>query len=218
MGKFKDLTGQKFGRLTVIERAPNKGKRTMWKCVCSCPKKTVCIVGGGNLVRGHHQGCGCVMKDKNAKMHLKHGFNKRNDRKGIYSTWATMKARCYNPKNQKYYRYGGRGITVCPEWLDKENGFINFYNYVSELPHFGEKGYTLNRIDNDGNYEPGNVEWSDDVTQANNRRTSHFISYNGETHTIAEWAKILNMNYGTLSRRINVLKWSIEKALNTPVK
>ncbi len=213
-GKFEDLTGQKFGRLTVIERVINKGKRTMWRCICDCPDKNICVVARSNLGRST-QSCGCLRKEKNAEMRLKHGFDRRKNQKSIYVTWAAMKDRCYNPHNSRYVGYGGRGIEVCGRWRDD---FEAFYEDVSKLPHYGEKGYSLNRIDNDRNYELSNVEWATNKKQANNRRTNHTITYNGQTCTLAEWAEKLNMNYSTLNRRINKLNWTIEKALKTPVK
>lgn len=210
--KTEDLTRKTFGRLLALKRAEKKGKGAYWLCECSCPEHTKVIVSSSDLRRGHTKSCGCLSRETRKQKATRHGWYGTK----CYTIYFGMKTRCQNPKNQKYYRYGGRGITVYPEWLDKENGFMNFYNYVSKLPHFGEKGYTLNRIDNDGNYEPGNVEWSDDVTQANNRRNNHYITFNGERKTMKQWARELRINYNTLRSRINELNWTIEKAFTTP--
>ena len=161
MGAFIDLTGQKFGRLTVVERAKNKGKETMWLCVCDCGKTL--IAQGNNLKSGHTKSCGCYNSEITTIRNYKHGKRKTT----VYNTWNNMRRRCYEKANAKYPSYGGRGITVCDEW---KNSFEAFYDDVSKLPHFGEKGYSLDRIDNDGNYEPTNVRWATAKQQANNRR------------------------------------------------
>lgn len=166
MSKLADLTGQKFGRLTVIERAENIGDRTRWKCQCDCGNEI--IVYATNLKRGLTKSCGCY--GKNFPSHLKHGHGKHGD--STYNVYTLMKSRCYNTNNKAYKNYGGRGIAVCDEWL---HDFKAFYDYVSVLPHFGEAGYSLDRINNDGNYEPNNVRWATKKEQANNRRTSKNI-------------------------------------------
>lgn len=214
MGNFIDLTGKTFGKLKVFERSENtKRGQAQWKCVCDCGN--VCIVVGSSLQRRATTSCGCYRKEI-SKINLnrcKHG--KRNSR--VYNSWRGIKGRCYNPKNNEYKRYGGRGIKVCDEWLDKENGFINFYNYVSKLPHYGEPGYSINRIDNDGNYAPNNVEWSDDITQANNKRNNCKIHYSGEEHTMAEWERILGFPKDLIKNRIR-RGWPVERALTEKPK
>lgn len=205
----KNIAGQRFGKLTVIEKAnrPNKPKsenHVWWKCLCDCGN--VHIVRGSNLIRGNVQSCGCLIKETNTKHGMRHT--------PIYNRWLYIKARCFYPKNPKYKNYGARGITMCDSW---RNSFEEFYNYVSKLPHFGEKGYTLNRIDNDGNYEPNNVEWADDIAQSNNKRNNHLMTYNGKTQTIAQWARELGINKHTLQNRILTCKWSVERALTENV-
>lgn len=206
MGRFIDLTGQRFGRLTVIERAPNNGRRTMWLCKCDCGNEK--IIRQEDLHSGKTVSCGCYLHERITK----HGLCESS----TYSTWAEMKDRCYNPNNPGYYRYGGRidkPITVYESW---RNDFEAFYSYVSKLPHFEEEGYTLNRIDNDGNYEPNNVEWADKYTQMNNTSTNHLLEYCGDTKTLTEWARAKNIPVYCLSSRIR-RGWSVERALETPV-
>lgn len=159
--KLIDLTGERFGRLLVVERAENHGKLPAWWCICECGE-TVKVLGC-NLRTGHTKSCGCVRKEVTAKRSITHGMSYDP----VFGLWNTMCQRCSNPNNQKYFNYGGRGISVCEEWA---NSFKAFYDYVSKLPHFGEKSYSLDRINNDGNYEPGNVRWATPVEQANNRR------------------------------------------------
>lgn len=205
--KIIDLTGQKINCLTVIKReGSDKNKHPRWLCRCKCGNEV--IVAGSDLRQKRIKSCGCWRKERMSELNKAHGHRSEK----IYNIWSRMKQRCINPKAPNYSNYGGRGIIVCQRWI---SSFEMFYEDVSKLAHFGEKGYSLNRIDNDGNYEPGNVEWSTQTEQANNRRTNHLISYNGETHTIAEWAKVKQIKKNTLLQRI-YRGWPIEKALETP--
>ena len=157
-----DLVGQRFERLTVIERTENKGSKAAWKCKCDCGGFTVAV--SHDLISGHTKSCGCFQREQTSKASIKHG--KRHIR--LYSIWLSMKDRCFNPKNKRFCDWGGRGITVCDEW---KNNFQSFYDYVSVLPHYNENGYSLDRINNDGNYEPGNVKWSTASEQNKNKRS-----------------------------------------------
>ncbi len=216
MGKFIDLTGQKFGRLTVIERAGStKHGATKWLCKCECGKEKIVI--GDELRKGNTTSCGCYAKEIAKETALKHiaGKNKTHDMTGtlVYKEWSEMKRRCYNSKDKSYSDYGKRGITVCDRW---KNSFEAFCEDVSKLPHFNDKGYSLDRINNNGNYEPDNVRWANSKIQANNRRTNQLITYNNKTQTIAQWADEYGISYKKLWKRINTFHWDIEKALNTP--
>lgn len=126
----------------------------------------------------------------------------------LYNIWCNMKSRCYNPNNKDYADYGSRGIIVCSEWL---NNFMAFYNWA--MSHGYNETLEIERINNDGNYEPSNCRWATRTEQNSNTRRNHFITFNNETHTMKEWAKIKNIPYTTLASRLNILHWSIEKAL-----
>lgn len=206
MGNFIDLTGQTFCRLTVVERAPNKGKRTMWKCVCNCPngEKTECIVSREHLRSGHTKSCGCLRDEVVTLRNLKHG--KYNSR--LHAIWSNMKRRCYNSKDQGYKDYGLRGITVCDEW---RNNFQVFYDWA--MLHGYRDDLTIERSDVDGNYSPENCRWATAKEQANNKRDNHFITYNGKTKTLSQWEDELGIKQATLRHRINNYNWSIERAL-----
>lgn len=192
---IKDLTGQRFGRLTVIEFVGIKKGLAHWECLCDCGN--TCIVNGVQLRRGNTKSCGCLRHEntfKYAHRSFKHGMSNSK----LYYVWANMKNRCYNEKNIGYHMYGGRGIIVCAEWRDN---FKAFYDYVSKLEHFNEEGYTLDRIDNNGNYEPGNVRWATVKERSRNQSKNIFVDYNGEKLCLAEVAEILGMKYITLFKR-----------------
>jgi hypothetical protein len=128
-----------------------------------------------------------------------------------YNAWMSMKFRCYNPKNKRYHRYGGRGITVCHQWLDS---FTQFLNDVGLAP---SPQHTLGRIDNDGNYETGNIEWQLPKPQANNRSTSRLITAFNKTQTLQQWADERKLSGGTIKTRIDRYGWSAERAVSEPV-
>ena len=207
MGNFKNLTGQIFGKLIVIERTQNKKNRgnAQWLCKCQCGNEI--IVDSGHLITGHTKSCGCFRVEYMSKKFKKHGM--RNER--LYSTWCNMKQRCYDKQSSAYKDYGGRGISICDEWL---SDFTNFYNWAIQNGY--KENLSIDRIDNNGNYEPPNCRWVTMKEQSRNTRGNRNITYKGETHCLGEWAEILNMNYGTLYKRLNL--WDLEKAFTKPVQ
>ncbi|EQB3099763.1 hypothetical protein [Clostridium botulinum] len=205
MGKLIDLAGNKYGRLTVIEKygIDYKSNLTKWKCLCECGNETV--VYGVNLRKGKTKSCGCLNKDIVKARMTKHNlFGTR-----IYKVWADMLQRCNNPKNPYYDNYGGRGIKVCDKWIAPEN-FVQwaFYNGYNE-------NLTIDRIDVNANYSPENCRWITIKKQQNNRRNNILFTIKNKTKTLAEWCKEYNMNYGAVYYRIKK-GWNIEKALTTP--
>lgn len=139
-------------------------------------------------------------------------MKEQKERKKLYGAWKNMLYRCNNPNHSRYEDYGGRGITVCEEWHD----FETFYKWSVENGH-SEK-LSLDRVNNDGMYEPSNCQWSSILEQQNNRRGNHIITINGESKTTQEWCKIYDLNYNTFFNRYNILKWDLEKSITTPVK
>lgn len=208
-----DLVGKRFGRLTVIE---DDGRRTpkgqvIWHCVCDCGNHT--YVQTSYLTTGDTRSCGCLFKETcRLPNTIRHGdASPSGEHTRIYESWHQMKKRCNNPKDHNYKNYGGRGISVCEGWDRYENfrdwALGNGYN--DEL--------TLDRIDVDDNYEPSNCRWADAITQGNNRRTNRYVEYQGETHTISEWSRLIGISHDVIAGRLN-RGWSIEDALTKPTR
>lgn len=204
--RIEDLTGRKFGRLTVlgIESSNNK-QGVHWLCKCDCGN--FAIVSASHLKNGHTKSCGCWLKENSRNINLSHGMAKSR----IYTLWRAMKQRCTNPSVCNYYDYGGRGVTVCDEWMD----FGNFYEWA--LANGYAENLSIDRIDNNAGYCPENCRWVDVKTQANNRRSNKIIEYNGERHTLSEWGSIVGIRAGTIGERLR-RGWPIEKALTMPTK
>lgn len=210
--KCIDLTGRKFGRLTVIERVENyitpKGiQMPQWKCKCECGNEKV--VRGHDLKRGNATSCGCLRKEKMAeigKNKATHGYS----RSRLYHIWADMKTRCYNPNSAKYHIYGAEGKTVCAEWL---HDFQVFYDWAMSNGYRDD--LTIERIDGTKGYSPDNCKWATKKEQNNNKRNNHLLEYNGKTQTITQWADELGIRRDVLYMRINKLHWNTERALTT---
>jgi len=216
MAKKVDLVGQKFGRLKVVREAephiyPSGQTARRWLCICSCDGKEV-TVQHSSLISGAATSCGCYHRERAAEANTTHGMARHGKQHHVYRIWAAMLERCGNPNNKSYKDYGGRGITVCKEW---HNSAI-FINWA--LASGWKKGLSIDRIDNNSNYEPDNCRWVTSKENNRNRRSNHLISFDGKIQTMGQWAEELNMSPATLNSRINILHWPIERALTEPVK
>jgi hypothetical protein len=184
-----DILGERFDRLLVVEKIGlSNHKELMWKCICDCGKETV--VNSYALRNGTTRSCGCLCFESRGN-HLLLNWKK------IHYARTNMLTRCYNKNFSLYSRYGGRGITVCEEW---RNNSLLFYNW--SISNGFSKELTLDRINNDGNYEPSNCRWVNMQVQSNNRHTNRFLTRNGETHTMAEWSRILETPYQRIQTHI----------------
>ena len=202
----KDETGNRYGRLVVTERAKsNKGLHAAWLCLCDCGNQIP--VRGTHLRSKRTQSCGCLQREAVAKAAATHGLCDLLE----YNSWDSMIQRCTNPNNDHFADYGGRGIRICQAWHEN---FMVFYEDLGSRP--GPE-YSLERIDNDGNYEPGNCRWATQKQQCRNTRTNRNLTHNGKTLCVAAWAEQLGMSRFTLYNRLRS-GWSVKKALTTPVE
>ena len=215
MSSFIDLTGHKYGRVTVVSYFGHKNGKTAWNCLCECGNTFV--TNGNSLRTGRTSSCGCYKNERRAKANIKHGLKHHP----LYKVHQTMKRRCYNKNDKKYKNYGARGIKICDEWLG-EDGFVNFYHWAinngfkqDKLPN-GLNKYSIDRIDNDGNYEPSNCRWVDMKEQSCNKSVSHYITLNGKTQCVKKWLDELGVSKGLFYER-KKRNWSDEKALLEPI-
>ena len=194
-GNAVDLTGRVFGRLTAIKRSETnpttKDGHCIWDCVCSCSNKHI-SVSSHALLNGDTKSCGCLKRDS-AKSRFTRWTTPED--KEIAKRFKPIMGRCYNPNNPKYPRWGGRGITICDEWLHDKSKFVEWaktHGYASDK--------SINRLDNNGPYAPWNCEWTDNKTQSNNRSSNIRFEIDGESHTVMEWAEIAGLDYEKLRR------------------
>lgn len=219
---IKNIAGQRFGKLVVVSQAPSRikpsgEKAIRWNVVCDCGNSFE--TNGSGLRNGAIHQCPLCRRKQQANAIKTHGGTDTR----LYDVWAGMKQRCYNPNMKAYAKYGGRGITICDEWLG-ENGFSNFRawamtnGYDENAPH-GE--CTIDRIDNDRGYSPDNCQWISMAEQNKNRHASvqpprKPIEIDGQKKSLRQWCKIYNMNYSCVSQRVNKWGWDIKTALTTP--
>lgn len=206
--KFKDITGLVYGMLTVLGYAPPKLQTTdlkpipHWWCKCECG--VVKPVQSHALKAGKVKSCGC-----GSGYEPTHGMTNTKE----FRAWSSMKERCLNAKHKYYYRYGGRGVTICARWI---NSFENFLEDVGPSPK-GVHRASLDRVDNNGNYEPGNCRWTDTVTQCRNRSSNRLLTYNGQTKCLSEWGIISGKGENAIRSRL-LMGWSIDRAMETPLR
>lgn len=204
--KVIDLTGQQFGRWTAISKSPKPSRNALWVCRCSCG--TVREVLSTHLRSGRSQSCGCMRRERLREAWTTHGMSRSRE----YESWKQAKQRCHNPNNPQYPEWGGKGITMCPEW---RNDFQTFYAHIGPCP----EGLTLDRIDNAGNYEPGNVRWATRKQQIRNRKNTVMLEHAGERLSASDWAERLGVSAGRLKRHVRnggTLEPFIAKCITLP--
>lgn len=210
MSKVHDLTGQRFGRLVVLEQAENsKDRKKQWRCRCDCGNEVV--VRGYYLHSGLTKSCGCFHKERTkqvGKANAQHGLSHTR----LYCIWNDMIRRCYNQKATRYSNYGGRGITVCDEW---KNDFMAFRDWA--VANGYNDNLTIDRKDNNKGYHPENCRWATVSEQANNMRSNTMLTYNGKTQNMKLWSNELGISYSALVSRFK-RGWNVDKALSTPVR
>ena len=202
---MSDLIDRRFGRLTVTEYAgihitPCGTRRKMWKCLCDCGKEVV--VAENNLKNGTTKSCGCWKSEKMKDHNTTHGG--AHDR--LYGIWKNMKRRCNSPKDSHYETYGGKGIKVCEEWANSYEAFKKWAceNGYDENAKTGD--CSIDRIDNNGDYEPSNCRWVNRIAQANNTSKNRYVTLNGKRLTIAEFARAMNISKFKARYRIELFE------------
>ena len=203
---IEEEIGKRYGRLTVVAfshyRKLQKGALRIYTCRCDCGSQLE--ANRTNLRCGITASCGCLQKDRASASSLKHGMAKRCPE---YTAWLLMKSRCLNPKNRSWTRYGGRGIQIYAEWIDS---FQSFFQYLGPKP---TPKHSIDRINNDGNYEPGNVRWATAVEQANNKSTNRMVTVDGRSHTVSQWSREVGIHPSSLHERLSLLGWDEKDAV-----
>lgn len=198
-----DITGQKFGRLTVmVYTHSNKDKKACFDCQCECGN--IANVSGKSLRNGNTKSCGCLRNERIKALNTTHGACSVGKTK-MYFIWRAMICRCTNPKNKNFHQYGGRGITVCDEWL---HDYARFLNDIGERP---TDKHTLDRKENHLGYSKENCRWASMEEQQNNKRTNRLFIINGHQYTASQVAKTFQVEH--IYQRLH-RGWSIEKILN----
>lgn len=213
-----DLTGQRFGRLVVVHRTDPPSHRAQnrpwWLCHCDCGTEKA--IFGQALRSGNTQSCGClrheILKRRSGEQHpmYRHGHACEGKRSKEWRTWHAMIRRCRYESMDDYERYGGRGIQVCERW----QRFENFLEDVGPAP---SEAHSLDRLDNDGDYESGNVRWATNSQQIRNSSKARYITLNDKTQTIGDWSKETGINRQTIQMRLDHYGWSVHDALSIPV-
>lgn len=193
---YIDIAGKTFGRWAVLAPSGSKDDGKTWQCVCACGHRRV--VRGKDLRSGRSTSCGCASRERSTK----HGRKNSPE----YSSWQAMIARCTRPSHGAYHRYGGRGIKICDRW---RHSFEDFFADMGPRP----EGLTLDRIDTNGHYEPGNCRWATRAEQSRNQRTNVLLSAFGKTMCAAAWAKEIGVTRTCIWLRLR-RGWSVEKALS----
>jgi hypothetical protein len=203
--RAKDLTGQTFHRLTVIGRQGLDGNRVAtWQVRCVCGSERV--VRTSALTRGTTKSCGCLRLEAALRQNSKHGLAKSRE----YKIWTSMKQRCFTPTCHAYADYGGRGIVVCEEWA------ASFEKFISDMGPRPDGSFSIERLNNEGHYEPGNCAWVRKVDQQNNTRRNVKLTFEGKTFSVSQWERLLGFGRGTLKWRL-ARGWSVDRALSEPL-
>lgn len=202
-GPRDDLTGQTFGYLTVIATGPVRGKSReyIFRCVCGNLKPA----RKDHLRNNRVTSCGC----KHQEVVEKHGHARGGQITPEYTVWCAMVSRCTNTKNNRWYRYGARGISVCPEWS-------TFEGFIKDMGLRPSPDHSIERKDNDLGYSADNCVWATRSEQARNKSSNRLLTYLGETRCLVEWCERLNLCYATVIQRLNTYGWSVYRAFETP--
>jgi hypothetical protein len=203
MSEKVDLVGRRFGKLLVLSLSAERKNGLCWNCICDCGNPTV--NNGNSLKNGNTKSCGCGKSEATARRNFKHG---QADTR-LHTIWKAIKQRILNPRDQNYSVYGGRGITLYTAWV---YSFVSFRDYVMSLPK-SDLGLTLDRINNNGNYEPGNLRWATQKEQCRNNSRNRYIDTPQGKMLISDAAEIAGITRGAMHGRVK-RKWAVENILD----
>ena len=203
--QVKDISGQCFGRLTVLSFFSCKYGRAWWTCKCECG--IIKQYPGKSLRTGNTTSCGCYIRQLCAERLATHKLSRVHPVE--YRIWKQMRTRCLCSTNPGYKNYGGRGIAICKRW-------DSFAAFLADMGQRPSQKHQIDRINNNGHYEPSNCRWVTQQTQARNRRSNLVFTHNGETLCLVEWASRVGIHYRTLLTRVTDLGWPFDEAIHTP--
>ena len=204
----KNMAGMVFGRLTVLNHLPDSSQRTKWLCRCDCGQQKA--VAGQLLTAGKARSCGCLSRELTAARNATHGHTRGYVVSKAYNTWQNIRRRCFDKTNKRFAEYGGRGITVCEHWL-------SFENFLSDMGEPPSPKHSIDRVDNHGDYEPGNCRWAQSDVQMKNRRNARLLTFNGRTQNLCDWAAEIGIKSDTIAARLDLYGMSVEEALTKPL-
>lgn len=213
MSRLLDLKGRRFGKLFVLERVESYRKIPRWLCQCDCGKTRT--IRGAELRYGKTKTCGCRNVSRENNPFYRHGMTAGH----FWRKWYSVKQRCLNKSSSTYYKYGAKGISIPDKWI----GFDGFRedmedSYLSHVEEYGEKETTLDRVDPFKSYSKENCRWATNRQQARNKTNTRFLTFEGKTLPMSEWAEIRNISIDVIEQRINKLKWPVEDALTRPIR
>ncbi len=204
----KRTPGERNGRLTLIGSIAGS-RPPVWRCLCDCGKETMVLTA--NLRIGHTESCGCLLAERRVTANILHGEGSR--RRGTitpeFKVWTGIKRRCLDPTCKSFKDYGARGITLCQEWL------TNYSTFVEHVGRRPSPTHTIERIDNERGYEPGNVRWATRAEQNSNTRANRFLEFNGKRQTLSQWSRETGLSHPVIIRRLQ-RGWSLERSLTQP--
>lgn len=201
-----DLTGRRFGLLVVVGLAPRTKRMLLWRVRCDCG--TAKVVYGCHLRSGATKSCGCILKTNPGARRHGHWTGRRATSE--HGTWNAMLQRCSNPKAEHYDRYGGRGITVCERWLV-------FENFLADMGMRPSASHSIDRRNNDGNYEPDNCHWATKKQQMRNTASTRLLTHDGKTQPLCAWAEQFGVLSASIASRLE-RGWSVADAITMPMR
>lgn len=205
--KMRNIARQKFGRLTVRQFIGLRGRRPLWLCDCACGRTVEATTNALTRTDDPRQSCGCLSREVLAARNQRHGLSHTPE----YAVWSGIKQRCLNARSKAYQNYGGRGVTICDRWVH------SFENFLEDMGPKPSPQHTIERQDNNGNYEPGNCRWATATEQGRNKRNNRLLEFDGARLTVPEWAERLGVKQDTLYMRLH-RGWSVADVLTAPLK